>query len=164
MYADLINLPPAASRPGYDSNNRLAQMSRTIAIGLLASGIPIRAGNRFLREPWEINHVPIECVLRTMDGYELCGPNAAPMVETVAEVEAAEAEKRKSEMPAADWLRHLLAGGPVNSTKIFVQARIDGRTPKSVRKAAKAINVSIYQGNRAWWWALKAPVSASDDR
>jgi hypothetical protein len=134
MYADLINLPVAASRPGYDSNNKLAQMSRNMAIGLLASGIPIRAGNRMIREPWEINHVPVECVLRTVDGFELCGPNAAPMMETVAEVEAAEVERLKSEIPTADWLRHLLAGGLSAQLKSSYRRALTVGPPRACEK------------------------------
>jgi len=58
----------------YDANNPIARASRDIAIGLLHSGIPILAGDRILPESWEINTVPIETVLRTLDGCTLCGP------------------------------------------------------------------------------------------
>jgi hypothetical protein len=52
--------------------------SRTIALGLLASGIPISAGSHVLHEPWELDHVPPWTVLSTLDGYTLGGTGMIP--------------------------------------------------------------------------------------
>jgi hypothetical protein len=145
----------------YDANNKFAQASRTIAIGLLASGIPIRAGDRVLWEAWEINHVPVETVLRTMDGFTLCGPGARPPEPQVSDT-AETPVVGSPDMSPRDWLAALLAGGPVMMNVLFVQARKAGRSPKSLRKAQKALNVLAFQKNRAWYWRLPEAGAAGE--
>jgi hypothetical protein len=57
---------------GPTMGNRGDNPVRTIALGLLSSGIPVRAGECILYEPRELSLVPTTTVLTTLDGRELC--------------------------------------------------------------------------------------------
>jgi hypothetical protein len=66
-----------------------AAPSRVIAVGLLASRQPVRAGDRVLTEAWRVNTVAPELVLRSAaTGRPLCGsgsqPDPEPAVVTAA--------------------------------------------------------------------------------
>jgi hypothetical protein len=61
---------------------------------------------------------------------------------------------------AKEWLADLLTPDPMLATTVHTRAFNEGRTPKSIRKARKALGVVVFQRSRAWWWALPD----SDDR
>jgi hypothetical protein len=164
MFSEFVHLSPRVTRPGHDANNPMAQQARRLAIGLLASGIPIKAGGRMLREAWEINHVPIEVILTDREGFELCGPhNMRPAPEALRDGPPGVPEGANvAGLPPKEWLTVLLSGGAVNSNRIHAQARASGLSAKSILKAKDALGVVAFQQGRRWYWRL--PGQGSEDR
>lgn len=67
------------------------------------------------------------------------------------------ADRRESQ-EVKEWLREVLAEGPVGARNVFTQARHVGLSEKVVRKAAKVLNVSIEKKSfrEGWEWSLRS--------
>jgi putative DNA primase/helicase len=73
----------------------------------------------------------------------------------------ADQETRTARDEASEWLRDLLAGGPVASKDVLRQAREQGIAEKTLRRAGKGlgvINESVRNGDKitGWQWSLPA--------
>jgi hypothetical protein len=105
-------------------------------------------------------------------GYEIIPEGASSRIRWrgVVEVSAAEvvaaseqaAEERGPREDAEEFLRGVLADGPVSSKDVFDAARAAGVADKTLRRAKTALGVRAHKlggnfgGNPAWYWELAA--------
>lgn len=64
------------------------------------------------------------------------------------------AEERSAVQDAADWLRSELVGDPVASKALFANARRDGHTDITLRRAKTAIGAKAKKESGKWVWEL----------
>lgn len=63
---------------------------------------------------------------------------------------------------AQDWLTSFLREGPRLSDDVYANGDAkEGFSKKTLRRAAKALEVNIHQKGKSWWWELKD--DGSDD-
>ena len=84
--------------------------------------------------------------------------------ELLAEAEAT-AENESAIEQAADWLKALLAGGPVESAEVKRQSKLNGFSWASVNRAKKTIRVRVKKNGMKgpWEWSLPNQPRAAED-
>ena len=83
---------------------------------------------------------------------------------SIGEVEADDGgEDRSALAEACEWLRSFLAEGPVKSGEAIPQARKDGISEMTLKRAKKVVGVETEQKHRGWWWKLPGQTIGGDD-
>jgi len=73
----------------------------------------------------------------------------------IGEVEAdCGTEPRGAIDEAVEWISAMLADGPVKASEMEQQARRDGISESTLKRAKSRLKVKSYQENRGWWWRL----------
>jgi hypothetical protein len=138
-------------------------MNKEVARESLKRGVPVYAWSPFgtetpicVQNAFDLDAVYPGAVFRDATGHLLGQPKPQPPpVPQPAGV---------SDLSHVDWLRDLLANGPVLSDDIFYRGRKSKRSAKALRLAQKKIGAVAFQKNRAWYWAMPAdvPVKGAD--
>ena len=69
---------------------------------------------------------------------------------------ATDGEDHSERADAADWLTELLASGPAESTQVLREAKDNGISEKTLRRAAKGLGIKRRNSsfNGPWYWSL----------
>lgn len=86
---------------------------------------------------------------------------------SIHEVESdSDGEDRSALEEAVEWLAMFLSDGAVKAAEAKKQARSEGITERTLKRAKKRLSVETFQQDRSWWWRLpesNGPEAAVDD-
>ncbi len=83
---------------------------------------------------------------------------------SIGEVEADEGgEDRSALTEAVEWLRSFLSDGAVKAAEAIQQAKKDGISEMTLKRAKKVVGIEPEQKQRVWWWKLPGQSIGGND-